>query len=56
MEFKNRTAELDRLEKMSASGGKEMLVLYGRRRLGKTTMLRQFARKRRAFIYFQTAP
>ncbi len=51
MEFKNRTAELERLNKMSASGKKEMLVLYGRRRLGKTTLLRQFARKKRALFF-----
>ena len=57
MEFKNRTVELERLNKMSASGKKEMLVLYGRRRLGKTTLLRQFARKKRAlFFHVPKAP
>lgn len=51
MAFYNRTTELARLEQMLESGQKELLVLYGRRRLGKTTLLREFAR-RHPSLYF----
>lgn len=41
--FINRSGELELLEKQFASPGASLVVLYGRRRLGKTTLLRQFA-------------
>ncbi|MBW1714823.1 MAG: ATP-binding protein [Deltaproteobacteria bacterium] len=50
MAFFNREIEFRQLEKMASSGQKEMLVLYGRRRLGKTTLLREFARKHPALF------
>lgn len=40
--FVNRVRELAFLEKHYASGKAEMLVLYGRRRVGKTELLRRF--------------
>lgn len=51
MVFINRDTEIKQLEKMASSGQKEMLVLYGRRRLGKTTLLREFARKHPALFF-----
>jgi AAA+ ATPase superfamily predicted ATPase len=51
MPFINRDSEIKQLEKMVSSGQKEMLVLYGRRRLGKTTLLREFARKHPALFF-----
>jgi len=41
--FVNRTGELALLGRLAASDHREMLVVYGRRRLGKTALLRQFA-------------
>ena len=40
--FVNRIAELDLLEKRFASGQAEFIVLYGRRRVGKTELLAYF--------------
>ena len=51
MAFFDREAELRQLEKMVSSGRKEMLVLYGRRRLGKTTLLREFSKKHPALFF-----
>ena len=51
MFFINREIEIEKLEKMVSSGQKEMLVLYGRRRLGKTTLLREFSRKHPALFF-----
>lgn len=41
--FRNRQIELDSLERSFVSDGAALYVLYGRRRLGKTTLLRRFA-------------
>lgn len=49
--FINRENELARMEAMRKSGRKEMLVLYGRRRLGKTALLRQFSGKHPACFF-----
>ncbi len=51
MKFLNREIEIQRLEKMAASNKKELLVLYGRRRLGKTTLLREFSHKHSALFF-----
>ncbi len=40
--FVNRAGELALLGRLAASDNREMLVVYGRRRLGKTALLRQF--------------
>ena len=45
MKFYNREKELQILEKIYASKNKEFLVLYGRRRLGKTRLLKEFSKK-----------
>jgi AAA+ ATPase superfamily predicted ATPase len=41
--FHNRTRELESLERSFASDSASLYVLYGRRRLGKTALLRRFA-------------
>ena len=51
MTFINRSHELERLERMALSGQKELLVLYGRRRLGKTALLREFARTHKTLFF-----
>ena len=45
MKFYNRKKELQELENFYFSKNKEFLVLYGRRRLGKTRLLREFSSK-----------
>lgn len=45
MNFHNRTKELDQLEKFYLSEDKEFMVVYGRRRLGKTRLLKEFTKK-----------
>ena len=44
--FVNRTGELALLDRLAASDHRELLVIYGRRRLGKTALLRQFGGSR----------
>lgn len=41
--FINREAELAQLESRYAHDSGSLVILYGRRRLGKTTLLRHFA-------------
>ncbi|MCD8110319.1 MAG: ATP-binding protein [Clostridiales bacterium] len=38
-----REREMEQLQKLSDSGGFEFLVMYGRRRVGKTTILQEFS-------------
>lgn len=45
--FTNRVDELAFLERMFARSGAQMLVLWGRRRVGKTELLREFSRDKR---------
>ncbi|MXZ71228.1 MAG: ATP-binding protein [Acidobacteria bacterium] len=42
--FVNRNEELALLDRLMASNHRELLVIYGRRRLGKTALLRHFGR------------
>ena len=44
--FVNRTDELALLDRLAASEHRELLVIYGRRRLGKTALLREFGGSR----------
>jgi hypothetical protein len=44
--FVDRTDELALLDRLAASEHRELLVIYGRRRLGKTALLRQFGASR----------
>lgn len=54
MQFLGRARELQFLEQLFASNTPELFVLYGRRRVGKTELLQQFCRERRA-VYFLAA-
>ncbi len=49
--FVNRSNELALLDRLMASNHRELLVIYGRRRLGKTALLRHFGNGR-PFAYF----
>ncbi|GAB6102762.1 ATP-binding protein [Thermococcus atlanticus] len=49
--FVNRKDELALLESFYSSGKKEILILYGRRRVGKTELLKRFIRGKNA-LYF----
>lgn len=57
--FVNRKDELALLDRLAASEHRELLVIYGRRRLGKTALLRQFGGNR-PLVFFScplsTAP
>ena len=46
-----RKEELERLESLYLSNRFEFLVMYGRRRVGKTTILQEFAKKRKIIFY-----
>jgi AAA+ ATPase superfamily predicted ATPase len=54
MDFLNRREELALLERLWGSHRAEFLVLYGRRRVGKTELLAHFASSRRA-IFLEAA-
>ena len=49
MKFIGRSAELSALDRMYNSF--EMMILYGRRRVGKTTLLNQFAEEKNVLFY-----
>ncbi|MCL2367269.1 MAG: ATP-binding protein, partial [Oscillospiraceae bacterium] len=49
--FVNRERELDALEEQYASDGASLVVLYGRRRVGKTTLINEFIKDKKA-MYF----
>ncbi|KPA11024.1 ArsR family transcriptional regulator [Candidatus Magnetomorum sp. HK-1] len=51
MLFINRKKELNQLESLHENDRKEMLILYGRRRLGKTTLLRAYSKKHSALFF-----
>ena len=49
--FVGRERELAKLNQMYASGDFEFAVIYGRRRVGKTTLIKEFCHDKRA-VYF----
>ena len=49
--FVGRMAELNKLNEMYTSGKFECAIIYGRRRVGKTTLIKEFIKNKRA-IYF----
>ncbi len=51
MAFVNRTSELQQLAEWFDSGGPHLGLVWGRRRVGKTAILREFARSRRSLIH-----
>ena len=46
-----RTEELKHLQSLYSSGTFEYLVMYGRRRVGKTTILQEFSKGKNAVFY-----
>ena len=52
-QFVDRTSELDRLEKLYESDTAELAVVYGRRQIGKSELVRQSIRKRDDAVYYQ---
>ena len=51
MRFIGRMQELNTLERMYSKAGFQMLVMYGRRRVGKTTLLSKFAENKNPVFY-----
>ena len=47
-----RSSEYNRILKLSRSNKFEMLIMYGRRRVGKTTILKEFFRKEKNVLFF----
>lgn len=54
MMFVGRKRELDGLNKQYESGRFEMTIIYGRRRVGKTTLIKEFIKDKNA-LYFLSA-
>jgi len=54
MAFFNREHELDQLEAAWQTPGSALVTLWGRRRVGKSTLLSQFATKKRAVYLYGT--
>ncbi len=49
--FCGRQAELEKLHEMYDSGRFEFAVIYGRRRVGKTTLIREFVKDKKVIFY-----
>src|SRR5674476_1610306 len=55
MDFLDRRDELDLLETRWAQGSAELLVIWGRRRVGQTELLSRFVKDRRGLLFEATA-
>lgn len=53
-QFIGRKAELRELEKIYHTSGFQMTVIYGRRRIGKSTLIKEFIKDKRAVYYTAT--
>ena len=51
LKFINRKVELQALEQAYRSSRAEFFVIYGRRRIGKTELLKQFSKDKTHFYY-----
>jgi AAA+ ATPase superfamily predicted ATPase len=51
MEFIDRREELKELERLHKIAGAKMVLVYGRRRVGKTRLLQEFTRGKQAIFY-----
>lgn len=49
--FLGREAELEALENLYRSGRFEMPVVYGRRRIGKSTLIREFTKNKKTVFF-----
>ncbi|MGC8724861.1 MAG: ATP-binding protein [Acidobacteriota bacterium] len=54
MNFIGREGELGFLSRAFEKGSAQLVILYGRRRVGKTALLREFAKGKRALYYMAT--
>lgn len=52
--FVGRKSELEKLEKMYKSNHFEFPVFYGRRRVGKTTLIKEFCKNKKAIYFMAT--
>jgi AAA+ ATPase superfamily predicted ATPase len=50
--FIGREAELKKLNEMYISGKYECAVIYGRRRVGKTTLIKEFIKDKKSHLFF----
>ena len=55
MRFVNRKKELEVLEKENLSKGAKFIVIYGRRRIGKTRLIEEFIKNKKEHIYYLAA-
>ena len=55
MEFKNRVKEIEHLEKFLKSNKFEFLILYGRRRVGKTELILNATKNKKRIYYLATS-
>ncbi|MDI6654860.1 MAG: ATP-binding protein [Candidatus Hydrothermarchaeota archaeon] len=53
-QFVNRNAELEFLERKYAESSAQMIILYGRRRVGKTELIKRFIQKKKALYFLCT--
>jgi len=53
VQFVDRISELDRLERLYESDTAELAVVYGRRQIGKSELVRQSIRERNDAVYYQ---
>ena len=51
LKFVDRVKELDALEERYQSNRSEFLIIYGRRRIGKTELIKQFAKDKKHFYF-----
>ena len=49
--FVGRESELIKLEKMYSTNEFQFAVIYGRRRVGKTTLIREFLKNKESLLY-----
>ena len=49
--FYGRSSEMEKLNEMYSSGNFELAVIYGRRRVGKTTLIREFIKDKKAIFF-----
>jgi len=52
MKFYNRSNELQFFDKLRLQKGKRLIVIYGRRRIGKTTLIKRAFEGLGAFYYY----
>lgn len=51
LNFVDRKSELDGLNTQYKKEGADLFILYGRRRIGKTTLAKRFAESKKSFYF-----